>query len=269
MPAPDVTPRALIDFLDFADKVVVVTGAAKGIGLACARRFAEAGAGLILLDIDEAGLADASRELREQFEVEVTAHVVDMSDVDAVRRIVTAIVDEHHRIDVWLNNAGIFPILDTLEITDAEYDRLTALNQRGMFLAARTAAQAMTKTGRAGVIVNMVSVSGLIAATNSAHYVAAKHAIVGATKAFARDLAPHGIRVLAIAPTLIETPGVHAGLAQSAEGRAALSAYATRIPLGRAGVPDEVARVALFAASDLAGFMTGSALVVDGGELVL
>lgn len=89
------------------------------------------------------------------------------------------------------------------------------------------------------------------------------------TKAFARDLAPHGIRVLAVAPTLIETPGVQSGLAQSAEGRASLDAYLTRIPLGRAGVPDEVARVTLFAASDLAGFMTGSTLIVDGGELVL
>lgn len=269
MPAPDVTDRALEDFLDFDEKVVVITGAAKGIGLACARRFAEAGATVVLLDIDEPGLAGASSDISEQFHVPVSSHRVDMSDADAVTRAVSTIVDEHGRIDVWLNNAGIFPIVDTLAITDEDYDRLADLNQRGMFLSARTAARAMVKTGRAGVIVNMVSVSGLIAATNSAHYVAAKHAMVGATKAFARDLAPHGIRVLAVAPTLIETPGVQSGLARSADGRAALDAYLTHIPLGRAGVPDDVARVTIFAASDLAGFMTGSTVIVDGGELVL
>ncbi|MFC4138447.1 MULTISPECIES: SDR family NAD(P)-dependent oxidoreductase [unclassified Microbacterium] len=269
MPAPDITSLSIAEMLDFRDKVVVITGAAKGIGLACARRFAEAGGTLVLLDIDESGLVTAVQELRDSFDVTVSAQVLDMADADAVKSTIATIVDAYGRIDVWVNNAGIFPIIDTLDLTDDEYDQLHALNQRGMFLAARTVAQQMTRSERPGVIINMVSVSGLIAATNAAHYVAAKHAIVGATKAFARDLAPHGIRVLAIAPTLIETPGVQTGLAQSAEGKAALDAYLTRIPLGRAGAPDEVARVVLFAASGLSGFMTGTTLVVDGGELVL
>lgn len=267
--APDLTNRSLTDLLDFHGRVVVVTGAAKGIGLACARRFAEAGGTVVLLDIDATGLDEAAQELRDQFAVDVEAQAIDMSDADAVRSAIAQIVEKLDRIDVWVNNAGIFPIIDTLDITDDDYDRLTALNQRGMFLSARSVAQTMADSGRPGVIVNMVSVSGLVAATNSAHYVAAKHAIVGATKAFGRDLAPHGIRVLAVAPTLIETPGVHAGLTGSAQAKAALDAYITRIPLGRAGEPDDVARVVLFAASDLAGFMTGSTLVVDGGELVL
>lgn len=269
MSAPDVAQKSILELLDFRTKVVVVTGAAKGIGLACARRFAEAGAILVLLDIDDDGLLTAVQEVQTDFGATVESRSVDMADSAAVSRTIASIVEEIGEIDVWVNNAGIFPIIDTLDITDEQYDRLTALNQRGMFLAARTVAQSMTQAQRPGVIINMVSVSALIAATNSAHYVAAKHAIVGATKAFARDLAPHGIRVLAVAPTLIETPGVETGIASSAEGKSALDAYLTRIPLGRAGTPDEVARVVLFAASDLAGFMTGSVLIVDGGELVL
>lgn len=269
MSAPDVTQKTLVELLDFRTKVVVITGAAKGIGLACARRFAEAGAVLVLLDIDQDGLLTAAQDVRSEFGATVESRSVDMADAGAVSRIVASIVEEIGEIDVWVNNAGIFPIIDTLDITDEQYDRLTALNQRGMFLTARTVAQSMTQAQRPGVIINMVSVSALIAATNSAHYVAAKHAMVGATKAFARDLAPYGIRVLAVAPTLIETPGVESGVESSAAGKAALDDYLTRIPLGRAGTPDEVARVVLFAASSLAGFMTGSVLVVDGGELVL
>lgn len=269
VPSPDLTPQPLSTFLDFRNKVVVVTGAAKGIGLACAHRFAEAGATLVMLDVDESALISARGNLETQFQVTLASYVVDMSDSLAVDDVIDTIISTWGRIDVWVNNAGIFPVIDTLSITDEDYDRLMALNQRGTFLTARTVAQRMATSGRGGVIVNMVSVSGLIAATNSAHYVAAKHALVGATKAFARDLAPHGIRVLAVAPTLIETPGVEAERTANTQANTALQSYLTRIPMGRAGIPDEVARVTLFAASDLAAFMTGSTLPVDGGELTL
>ncbi|WP_432724176.1 SDR family oxidoreductase [Jeongeupia wiesaeckerbachi] len=184
------------------------------------------------------------------------------------RAAIASCVAQFGKLDIWINNAGIFPEISTLDITDADYDRLMNLNQRGMFLAARDAAREMVCNPAGGVIINIVSVSALIAATNSAHYVAGKHAIAGATKAFARDLAPHGIRVMAVAPTLIRTPGVETGLAGSEESRKALEAFIDRIPLGRPGEPDEVARSVFFAASDLSAFMTGSMLLVDGGELV-
>jgi NAD(P)-dependent dehydrogenase (short-subunit alcohol dehydrogenase family) len=192
-----------------------------------------------------------------------------MADAAMVRTKIEQVQKELGGLHIWINNAGIFPEVSTLDITDEKYDQLMNLDQRGAFLSARDAAKAMLQNEPSGgVIINMVSVSGLIAATNSSHYVAAKHAMVGATKAFARDLAPHGIRVLGIAPTLISTPGVEAGLANP-HSRPALEAFIQKIPLGRPGMPDEVARVVYFAASDMAAFMTGTTLVVDGGELVL
>jgi len=251
-------------------RVAVITGGSKGIGLACARRLAEGGAHVALFDIDiDSAQREASR-IRTDFKVEALALRVDMTDAGAVRSAITQVHAQLGALHIFINNAGIFPEISTLDITDADYDRLMALDQRGAFLAARDAAKVMVEnTPSGGVIINMISVSGLIAATNSAHYVAAKHAMAGATKAFARDLAPHGIRVLAVAPTLISTPGVEAGIAHDAHTRQALEAFVQKIPLGRAGLPDEVARVVFFAASDLAAFMTGVTLVVDGGELIL
>lgn len=263
------TERPLSDLCSLRGRVAAITGAAKGIGLACARRLAEAGADVALLDIDQQTCEQAATRIRADFGVKAIGMAVDSSDPDAVRAAIKQCISQLGALNIWVNNAGIFPEISTLDITDGEYDRLMNLNQRGMFLAARDAAKEMIHNQHGGVIINMISVSALIAATNSAHYVAGKHAIAGATKAFARDLAPHGIRVMAVAPTLINTPGVQAGLSGGEESRKSLEAFIERIPLGRAGEADEVARAVFFAASDLAAFMTGSVLVVDGGELVL
>lgn len=249
-------------------KIAVVTGAARGIGLACARRLAEAGAHVALLDIDQSFVTAAAEQVSRDFDVKALGLAVDSSDVPAVRRVIDDLSAQLGGLDIWVNNAGIFPQITTLEISDEDYDRLMNLDLRGAFLAAQAAARAMRGSG-GGVIINVSSVSGLVAATNSAHYVAAKHAIIGTTQAFARDLAPYGIRVLAVAPTLVSTPGVQAGLQADEHSREALEAFVAKIPLGRAAVPDEVARVVYFAATDLAAFMTGSVLTVDGGELVL
>lgn len=261
--------RSLAELCSLKGRVAVITGAAKGIGLACARRLAEGGAAVALFDVDLQSAQEEAVTMAADFGVQCLPFRVDMTDAASVRMAMEQVYRKLGGLHIWVNNAGIFPEITALDITDEHYDRLMALDQRGAFLAARDAARMMLQNKPSGgVIINMVSVSGLIAATNSAHYVAAKHAIAGATKAFARDLAPHGIRVLAIAPTLIATPGVAAGMANP-HGNAALKAFIQQIPMGRAGEPDEVARVVFFAASDLAAFMTGTTLVVDGGELVL
>lgn len=260
----------LAQLTSLSGRVAIVTGGSKGIGLACARRLAEAGAKIALFDIDfETAKTEVSR-IKEDFGVEGLALHVDIADADAVRSAINQTQEKLGGLHIFVNNAGIFPEIPSLDITDADFDKLMAIDLRGAFLAARDAAKVMVNNKPSGgVIINMVSVSALVAATNSAHYVAAKHAMAGATKAFARDLAPQGIRVLAIAPTLISTPGVEKGLTGDTYGKAALDAFIKQIPVGRAGQPDEVARVVYFAATDLASFMTGSTLVVDGGNLTL
>lgn len=269
MQYPFLDNRSLAQLCSLKGRVAVITGASKGIGNACARRLAEAGASIVLFDIDIETAEKEAIAIAERYAVKTLAVHVNMTDTTMVRNAIDKVLQQFGELHIWINNAGIFPEISSLDITDENYDQLLALDQRAAFLAMRDAAKVMLNNKHAGaVIINMVSVSGLIAATNSAHYVAAKHAISGATKAFARDLAPHGIRVLAIAPTLISTPGVKAGLSNP-HGKEVLEAIRKQIPLGRAGQPDEVARVVYFAASDLSAFMTGTTIVVDGGELVL
>lgn len=266
----DIQPiESLTELCSLTGRVAVITGGAQGIGFSCARRLIEAGASTAIFDINKEKMEQAVKILSANTDTQVMGVHIDSTDVTGVRLAMEKVATALGGLHILVNNAGIFPELSVLDITDADYDRLMGLNQRGMFLAARDAASLMKNQGQGGVIINIISISGLIAATNSAHYVASKHAIAGATKAFARDLAPYGIRVLAIAPTLIQTPGVEAGLRASNNSKKALDAFLTRIPLGRAGKADEVARVVFFAASQLSAFMTGSILIVDGGELVL
>ena len=154
----------------------------------------------------------------------------------------------------------------------SQWDRVLDVNLTGTFLGAQEAARRMVATGVGGAIINITSTAGFRAAgPGVAHYVASKHAVRGLTKSLAVELGPYGIRVLRVAPTLVETPGID-------EGRAAFEAaglgdlldqMAARLPLGRVGVPDDVARVVLFCASDLAIFMTGSTVAVDAGDLSL
>jgi NAD(P)-dependent dehydrogenase (short-subunit alcohol dehydrogenase family) len=270
MAIPDVSARSLAQLISLEGRAAVVTGGAVGIGYAIAQRFAQAGAQVLIGDVHDAN--DAARSLAGESGGEVVGTPLDVAETGSIRACADLAVQEFGRLDIWVNNAGIYPSVALLDMSDDDWDRVLRVNLRGSFVGAREAASRMVQAGNGGVVLNLASTAGYKAGgPGVAHYVASKHAIRGLTKSLAVELGPHGIRALAIAPTLIDTPGIAAG--REAFKRAGLGdlldTYAERLPLGRIGVADDVARVALFCASDLALFMTGSTLLVDGGDIAL
>ncbi|KQT52318.1 MULTISPECIES: SDR family NAD(P)-dependent oxidoreductase [unclassified Aureimonas] len=265
MAYPDLTGRSLADLISLAGRTAVVTGGATGIGKAIATRLAEAGATVVIGDLN-AEMASATASTLPG----AAAHVgssLDVNDHASVTALADLAMSETGRLDIWVNNAGIYPSRPVLEITDAEWDRVMDLNLRGTFFGAREAALRMQ--ANKGVIVNIVSTAAFNSSNgaNPAHYVASKHAVAGLTKSLAVELGAKGIRAVGVAPTLTETPGVEAKRAEGAAVNEALVRYGQSLPLGRLGLPDDIARVVLFAASDFAGFVTGTVIPVDGGDL--
>ena len=245
-------------------KVAVVTGAAAGIGKATAEVFAREGARLVATDVNEAGLA----QLRDDLTVvssEIETVVGDVSvDADARRMIQTA-VDRFGRLDVLVANAGIIPLNDVLEATAEDWDRVMAVDGRGMFLTCKYAIEAMLRTG-GGAIVCLSSISGMAGQKRQSTYGPAKFVASGITKHLAIEWADRGIRVNAVAPGTIRTERVKA-LPEEPGGPEYLAAIERMHPMGRIGEPVEVAKAILFLASDDASFITGAVLPVDGGYL--
>ena len=238
----------------------LVTGAGRGIGRACALALAQAGA--------EVWLAARTREEIDAAAAEIRAsggraHAVacGVTSSSEVRSIVAAIPV----LDVLVNNAGSNIPEPFVEVSEDHLDRLLDLNVRAAFLVAQAAARKMLEAperkSRGGAILNMSSQMGHVGAVNRSVYCLTKHALEGLTKAMALELAPHGIRVVAIAPTFIETPMTKPMMAKPQFSRWVLD----RIPVGRMGQVEEVAAAVVFAASPAASFMTGSSLLVDGG----
>ena len=190
---------------------------------------------------------------------------LDVADSASLAGAADRAVGELGGLEIWVNNAAIFPTTGpAVDATDEFVDRMLAVNVRGTYAGCREAARRMTG---GGVIVNLTSTAGFKAAAGISAYVATKHAVVGVTKALALELGPAGIRVLAVAPTIIDTPGVRDQLAPLADAGVDVEARVAANPLGRMGVPDDVARVVLFCCSDMAAFMTGSTVAVDAGSL--
>jgi NAD(P)-dependent dehydrogenase (short-subunit alcohol dehydrogenase family) len=270
MSIADVSDRSLAQLFSLQGRTAVITGGAMGIGEAIARRFAEAGASVVVGDLADAD--ESAARLARETGANVIGIQVDVGDPDSIAACAQRSCDELGRLDIWVNNAGIYPSVPVLEMTTTDWDHVLDVNLRGTFVGAREAAARMVRDGGGGVILNLASTAGFQAGgPGIAHYVSSKHAVIGLTKSLAVELGPFDIRVLAIAPTLIETPGIEAG--REAFRRAGLGdmidMYAQKLPLGRIGVPDDVARAALFCASDLAMFMTGSTVLVDGGDIAV
>jgi NAD(P)-dependent dehydrogenase (short-subunit alcohol dehydrogenase family) len=263
--APDVSTIPLRALLDLGGRVAVVTGGARGIGHACCTRLAEAGAAVVVADVDLA----AARAAAEALAPPASAAAVDVRDGRSLGELVDLVLARLGRLDVWVNAAGIYPTAPVAELGQEAWDEVLDVNLRGTFLGAREAARAMTDGGRGGVIVNVSSTAAYrIDAPGAAHYAASKFGVRGLTRALARELGPAGIRVLEVAPTVTLTPGLEAQRRGLEGAGFALEELGPALPLGRVAVPDDVARVVLFCASDLAALMTGSTLAVDAGELV-
>ena len=257
---PDLSQRPLADLFSLADRVAVVTGGGRGIGAATVRRLAEAGATVYAADLDEVAACGVAEDGDA-----VTAATVDITDTGSLAALADRAIAEHGRLDVWVNNAGIYPTTGpAIDADDDFVDRMLSVNVRGTFAAAREAARRMTG---GGVIVNVASTTGFRAAVGISAYVASKHAVVGLTKNLALEFAPLGIRVVGVAPGVIDTPGVQEQLAPLKSAGLDVEATMSRTLLGRGGQPDDVARVIVFLSSDLAAWITGDIVAVDAGTL--
>ncbi|MFB6892356.1 SDR family NAD(P)-dependent oxidoreductase [Kitasatospora sp. NPDC056327] len=252
-----------------AGKFCVVTGAAHGIGRAVAELFAREGAAVVATDVDGDGL----RRLAERLPRAVTTVTGDVArDADA-RRMIDAAVDRHGRLDVLVANAGVLPLSEITEADAEEWDRVMAVDGRGMFLTCKYAIEAMAPAGGGtggagggGAIVCVSSISGVAGQRGQAVYGPAKFVASGLTKHLAVEWADRGIRVNAVAPGTITTERV-ARLRDEPGGPEYLAAIEQRHPMRRLGAPAEVAAAVLFLASDEASFITGAVLPVDGGYL--
>ncbi len=238
-----------------AGKATVVTGASRGIGRAIALAFAREGADILVNGRDAAAGRAVVAEIGALGRRAVW-HAADLGKVEQARGIVAAALAAFGHLDVLVNNAGLFERKPVLELTEADWDRLLDVNLKGAFFCAQAAARAMRDRAR-GVIVNVASDAAWSGGINPcAHYAASKAGMVSITRSLAKELAPHGVRVNALAPGLITT---------DMGGTAGSTLPGLRIPLGREGTPEEVAAAVVFLASDEASYVTGANLNLSGG----
>jgi 2-deoxy-D-gluconate 3-dehydrogenase len=265
MSPPVATPQAtpLPELIDLTGRAAIVTGGAMGIGLGIARRLHEAGASVVVADLDAAAGEHAVEALLAQRADSALTVRCDVSDPESVEHMVHAAVEKFGGVDILLNNAGIFPLLPLSDLDLETFRRVLDVNLTGLFLCTKAVSARMIAQGNGGRIVNVTSIDALHPSmVGLAHYDASKHGAWGFTKNVALELAPHDISVNAIAPGGIKTPGV------GDMDEAALEGFEAMIPMRRMGDPDDIGRAALFLASELSSYMTGAQIVVDGGRLL-
>ncbi|HVV67134.1 MAG TPA: SDR family NAD(P)-dependent oxidoreductase [Candidatus Saccharimonadales bacterium] len=264
--------KSIDQLLDLKDKAVIVTGAAKGIGYGIAARLAEAGAKVLVADIDQPAAGQTAKEFTEKGWTAAPMEV-DVSDEESVQAMVDACKREFGSVDILVNNAGIYPPVPVTEMTKEQFEKVMHVNLRSVFLTTKYVAKIMKDQG-GGKIINITSIDALHPSMiGLAHYDASKHGVWGFTKNSALELARSNITVNAIAPGGIATPGTQAMQAAAPPADAAAQqkqaeAFMAKIPLHRMGDPDDIGKAVLFLASDMSSYMTGSQIVVDGGALL-
>lgn len=254
--------QSIADLFDLSGKVAVVTGGAMGIGQGIAFRLAQAGAAVMVTDLNHKAAHATVTQIRDGGG-QAAAIVADAASFADAQRVVEETVSVFGRLDILVNNAGIFPFSSALEVTEELWGKVMDVNLKGLFFTAQAAAREMIWEGHGGKIVNIASIDALHPTGMLVHYDASKGGVVMVTKSLALELGPQNILVNAIAPGGIQTPGA-TGPAISEE---MMKAFTARIPLKRMGVPDDIAKAVLFLASSMSDYMTGSVVVVDGGFL--
>ncbi len=271
-PAESADPVPLSELFDLGGQVALVTGAGSGIGHACAARLAQAGARVVCVDIDGASAAATASGL-ESLGRTAAAVTADVREADGAERASASAMDRWGRVDVVVNAAGVYPPSSALETPAGFWDDVHAINVRGTFLTSQSCARRMITGGRGGRIVNLASKSAFQPSKGLVHYASTKGAVVGLTKALALEWAPYGIRVNAVAPGAVDTTGTRLAAErmiteQPLTTDQVRAAHSARCPLGRQAEPDEIARIALFLATEASSYVTGSTIVADGGYML-
>ena len=270
------------DLFDLTGKVAIVTGAGSGIGRAIALRLAQQGADIVIADLSIEG-AEATVPMVVDLGRRAIAMAADVRDPASAAAVAARAIEAFGRLDILVNNAGLFPSSPVLETSEELWDLVVDTSLKGTFVFSQACARVMTQAGRGGCIVNLSSKQAFRPGNGLAHYAAAKAAVANLTESLALELGAAGIRVNAVAPGPITTEGAAKATAArtaaveaagngsdepGATGAALQDDYRRRIPLGRFGTPDEVAKVILFLVSDAASYMTGAVVKVDGGALL-
>jgi len=246
------------------NKVAIITGAAQGLGKAIALRYAHEGANIVIADLNEKKGNEVKKEI-EALGRKALVVKTDISVISEIKKMVQKTIEEFGRVDILVNNAGIIIRCPFLEVTEDIWDKTLDINTKGSFFCAQEVAKEMVKSGKGGRIINIASFLGKVGYLYSSHapYEASKAGVITMTKQMAIELAPYKINVNAIAPGIMQTEMT----AKSRRNSSHVAEVLKEIPLGRYGVPEDIAGVAVFLASEDANYMTGTTVVVDGGWL--
>lgn len=261
------------DLLNLSGKTAIVTGGAMGIGFGISSRLAEAGANVMIANRTEEDSKKAVDELTAKG-FKVKSIKTDVSIENDVKQMVDETIKSFGSVDILVNNAGIYPSTPVSQMTLEDFDKVLSVNLKGVFLCTKYVSEQMIKQGKGGKIINITSIDALHpSSVGLAHYDASKHGVWGFTKNVALELAAHRIWVNAIAPGGILTEGVKKlqnshPATQGIDQQKMLETFLTKIPMHRMGEPDDIGKVALFLASEMSSYMTGSQIVVDGGVLL-